>query len=203
MADGVILLSTTSLANVLGMDRTYVVRLSDQGVLPKRVDGKFDAVKTLSEYCRHLRGKLAGRVNNPKDELMRLKAVELEIRIEERLKHLIPLTSAMDAVDLLCGLYKSRLIGMPAAITRDPNLRLTLEKFVDRLLHDIADECGRAVQSLESGVDIFEDGYSEECEKPKRPTPNTTPKNLGKPGLRGPYKKSLKRLKEEGNETAY
>ena len=194
MADGIILLSTTSLANILGMDRSYVVRLSEQGVLPKRTDGKFDAVKTLSKYCRHLRSKLAGRENNPKDELLRLRAIELDLRIEERLKHLIPITSAMDTIDLLCGMFKSRLVGMPASATRDIHLRKNLEDFVDNLLHDLANECDRAAKALGSGIDIFEDGYAEATEPIKHSIPKVACQTSRNICARGPYRKRLKEV---------
>lgn len=194
MADGIILLSTTSLANILGMDRSYVARLSEQGILPKRDDGKFDAVETLSNYCRYLRAKLNGRENNPRDELLRLKTVDLEIKIEERLKHLIPITSALDTIDLLCGMFKSRLVGMPASATRDIQLRNKLEDFVDNLLHDLANECERAAKALGAGIDIFEDGYAEETEPKKTSIPKVVCQTSRNIGVRGPYRKRLKEV---------
>lgn len=197
MVDGITLLSTTSLANILGMDRSYVVRLSDQGILPKRDDGKFDAVETLGNYCRYLRAKLNGRENNPRDELLRLKTVDLEIKIEERLKHLIPINQAMDTVDILCGMFVSRLNGMPAAMTRDVKLRLKFEDFVDSLLNDLADECDRAAKALASGIDIFEEGFTEEFESDNPSKSKTTCQNPSKNGSRGPYRKGLMRLKRE------
>jgi hypothetical protein len=86
---------------------------------------------------------------------------------------------------------------MPAAMTRDVKMRLMLESFVDSLLNDLADECGRAAKALASGIDIFEDDYTEDSE-PKKPA-FTKPTDLisEKTSSRGPYRKSLKRLKEE------
>ncbi len=106
-------------------------------VIPRR--GYTTIVSAVQGYIRFLKESASERTTNAaltRAQDARAREVELRIKREER--ELIPLDEAMLAMSMLCGLVSQQLTGLPARITRDKELRRTIETEVHGAQESIA-----------------------------------------------------------------
>ena len=97
-----------------------------------------DAVKGIlrwmkDENRRHHKGAAESRVSEAKVK-------DLEIRSQERLGNLVPLEVLEDSIDIVVGMYRAELVGLPASFTRDISERRRLEKLINELLKRVANK---------------------------------------------------------------
>jgi hypothetical protein len=76
---------------------------------------------------------------------------EIELRIAERLRELIPVEDAKQVVMEMAALIKAEFVGLPARYTRDMDERRRLEQEIDGSFERIAAARDRNVRALESG----------------------------------------------------
>ncbi len=79
------------------------------------------------------------------------RAAEIELRIAERKRELIPLEDALLAMDLLAGEVNRQLAGLPAQITRDIALRRDIEAKVDGVRARISERLGASRGLAQTG----------------------------------------------------
>jgi uncharacterized coiled-coil protein SlyX len=83
------------------------------------------------------------------------RAKEIEIRVAERERTLIPFEDAVAALDVVVSKVRTEVIGIPARMTRDISLRRKIETEVDGSLSRIADALTEATDALASGRDVL------------------------------------------------
>ena len=79
------------------------------------------------------------------------KARDIEVRTAERLRDLVPLADAIDAMATVCGRVRAEFGGLAARITRDLTLRRQIDRDVNDCLTRIADGCDEEANALKNG----------------------------------------------------
>ena len=102
--------------------------------------GAGESVALVQGYIRFMRdeGRRMSRSAAP-PRAREARAKEIEVRTAERLGKLVPLEDFDAFVDLVCGLFRAELGGLPARFTRDLPTRRALEREINELLTRIAD----------------------------------------------------------------
>ncbi|XIA64511.1 hypothetical protein ACFIOY_37680 [Bradyrhizobium sp. TZ2] len=104
-----------------GKDQFYLVDVV-QGYIRFRNDSERRATKSAT----------ASRVSDAR-------AREVELRIAERERRLVELSEMIALADQLVGMFRAELSGLPARVTRDLQIRRTIETAIHDILDRIAD----------------------------------------------------------------
>ena len=115
----------------------YIPRVPKRGVVP--------LVGAVQGYLRYLKDEerqtsksaAASRVTDARTR-------EIELRIAERQRDLIPQEDARAVIGEMAAMLKAEFVGLPARVTRDLDLRRTLEQEVDASFARLAASAERA-----------------------------------------------------------
>ncbi|WP_156438756.1 hypothetical protein [Bradyrhizobium valentinum] len=118
-----------------GKDQFYLVDVV-QGYIRFRNDSERRATKSAS----------ASRVSDAR-------AREVELRIAERERRLVELSEMIALSDQLVGMFRAELSGLPARVTRDLQIRRTIETAINDILDRIADAAVSRAGMVAEGSD--------------------------------------------------
>jgi hypothetical protein len=122
------IVTASGLGRHLDLSRQRVVQLSDEGVIERRADGRFDQDAARVAYVRWLRAEDRRAVRTEADGRLRdARAREVELRIAEREHRLIDMVEHESVLAEVVGIVTTALDGLPARITRDLSLRAVIE----------------------------------------------------------------------------
>ena len=112
---------------------------------------------TLSAICRGVVGYFeAQRERNSKaaaaNRATEARTREIELRIAERKRELIPVDEARAVVSEMAAMVRAEFAGLPAKFTRDIDERRRLEQEIDGSFERLAAAAGRASASLGSDI---------------------------------------------------
>jgi hypothetical protein len=139
--NGAQLVSGNELARHMFMSRQNVDALVTSGVIERRGDGKFDQAQCRRLYVKHLQSERRGNARAEADAaLSRSKARMLQLKIGVAERELMQVDDALATIDVLCGLFLTKLGDMPARCTRDLTVRRAIEKVTREIRDEIADE---------------------------------------------------------------
>lgn len=139
-------------ARLLTISPRRVQQLAAEDYIPRAADGRYPIVGAVQGYIRSLRDDLTRESKSAQAKrLQEVKAQEVEIRIAERQRALVTVAEAQDAMDSVCGLVRSELVGMPARVHRNPAERLRLETEVEGILVRLADRLTEESRALSEG----------------------------------------------------
>lgn len=127
-------------ARLLMISADRIRQLSKAGyiTIPKR--GHTTIVSAVQGYIRFLKEDARKETKTAAaSRVTDARTAEIELRIAERKRELIPLEDAILAMDLFVGLTIKELVGLPAQITRDMKLRRDIEAKIDGARTRIAD----------------------------------------------------------------
>ena len=128
---------------MIGPER--VRQLIKAGYIQRPKAGYTTIISAVQGYIRFLKDE--DRKNTKSAAASRAvdaRAQEIELRIAEKRRDLIPQEDATSALDLLAGEVNRQLTGLPARITRDVRLRREIEAKVN-------DAKGKIAEALASG----------------------------------------------------
>lgn len=116
--------------------------------------GIYNTVECVQGYINFLRDE-SRRASKSKAEsrVREARAQEIELRMAERARNLIPVEDANAAVDHVFGALKAELIGIPARCTRDLATRRVMEEEIDAALERACERIGEAEAAVRAGVD--------------------------------------------------
>lgn len=122
----------------------YIPRVPKRGVVP--------LVGAVQGYLRYLKDEerqtsksaAASRVTDARTR-------EIELRIAERQRDLIPQEDARAVIGEMAAMLKAEFVGLPARVTRDLDLRRMLEQEVDASFARLAASAERARSALVTG----------------------------------------------------
>ncbi|WP_425115076.1 hypothetical protein [Bradyrhizobium sp.] len=145
-----VLVTAGALATHLSCVRSYVAKLTDQGVLVRRADGRFDQDVNRARYISHLKEE---RKRSPRSEadtaFTAAKTRLIELRVKEKERSLIPLDEAVDHMERLIGLFLTNMSGMAARCASDLATRRKIDQVVyetrlaiSEAANKLADEAG-------------------------------------------------------------
>lgn len=144
--------STSDLAALLALSERRIEQLVQEGVIPKAGPGRYrlgDVVPTLFRKARE--DARTTTASNKQGRLAEAKAREVELRIAEKQRELVPIEEAVGAVDAVCGMIRTELSGLPARMSRDTNERAKLESELDGILSRVAVLLDREGANLRAG----------------------------------------------------
>lgn len=141
-------------ARLLMISAERVRQLSKMGyiVIPKR--GFTTIVSAVQGYIRFLKDE--DRKNTKSAAASRAvdaRAAEIELRIAEKRRELIPREEAEQALDLVVGEVNKQFTGLPARITRDVRLRREIEARLNEAKGKIAEALASGLVLAETGRD--------------------------------------------------
>jgi len=143
--------TATELAAHLIMSRQRVRQLTAEGVLIARADGRYDFDENRARYIPFLRDTKRSARTDADAGLRVMKARQIELKIAEDEGRLIELDEALAFDDELVGMFRTALAGYPARITRDLELRRTIERVNDELLTELANALAENCRAHEAG----------------------------------------------------
>ncbi|ELT51006.1 hypothetical protein [Brucella intermedia] len=143
-------------ARLLMISEERIRQLSKAGYFPRPSRGKVPFVGVIQGYIRSLREDNKNTSKTAADTRVRdARAEEIQIRIAEKKRELIPIDDAIAAQDFLLGVVVAELSGLPARVTRDVPTRRLIEKELDAARNRMASALRTCSASLETGGDIF------------------------------------------------
>ncbi len=140
-------------ARLLLISDERIRQLQKQGYIPRAPKrGVVPLVGAVQGYLRYLKDEerqssksaAASRVTDARTR-------EIELRIAERQRDLIPQEDARAVIGEMAAMVKAEFVGLPARVTRDLDLRRTLEQEVDASFARLAASAERARSALATG----------------------------------------------------
>lgn len=135
-----------------------VRQLVKAGYIPKAARGVYPLVGAVQGYIRSLKDDQKSTTKTAGDSRVRdARAQEIEIRIAEKRRELVPLEDATAAQDKIIATVVAELTGLPARVTRDVPTRKLIEKELDAARNRMAASLRSSAEALRTGRDVFGD----------------------------------------------
>jgi uncharacterized coiled-coil protein SlyX len=141
-------------ARLLMVSPERVRQLSKEGWIEKQGRDQFYLVDVVQGYIRfrndsERRATKSAAANRVSDA----RAREVELRIAERERRLVELSEMIALADKLVGMFRAELSGLPARVTRDLQIRRTIETAINDILDRIADAATASAGMVAEGSD--------------------------------------------------
>jgi hypothetical protein len=139
------LVSGNALATHLGCTRQNVARLTAEGIIERRPDGRYNQDHARLKYIAFLRSERRGSARAAADiEFASAKAALIRMRIAEKQRELIQMSEAIDVIEAAVGVMLTGLSGMAARVAgHDLALRRRIDQVVFEIRTEIANEANR------------------------------------------------------------
>ena len=131
--------TTATMAKLLGFSRQNLETIAAAGWVKPRAPNCWPIIETFQGTLRYARDE--GRRNTKSASHTRIRdarAREIELRTAQRAGLLCETEEAFAFVDDVFGMMKADLMGLPAMVTRDLNIRHDIEKAVATILNNTA-----------------------------------------------------------------
>jgi hypothetical protein len=146
------ILSVSQVASLTGRSTQWVHQLVKAGFIPKEGHGKYTLVgiiRGIIAYYEDLQSKnqktaAASRATDARTR-------EIELRIKERSRELIPLEDARAELADWSSAVRAEFQGLPARYTRDMKERRRLEQEIDGAFERLSRRTSEAEQALAAG----------------------------------------------------
>lgn len=153
------IVTAARLAGVLGGSTPFTDRwlreLADRGYLVKAGRACYDLAGSVQGYIRFVRETEVKPASSTeaRTDFDFERARKLKLENDEREAKLIDIDLAIGAVDLIVGMMRTDLAGVPARITEDVELRRRAEDAIDTVLKGLAGRFAKAGADLRAGRD--------------------------------------------------
>lgn len=152
------MVSAAQLAKKIDLSPQRAAELVRTGLFQADADGRLNEDACIIQYVRFLRDE--GRKSTASAAASRhadAKAREVELRIAKETRKVIAADEVCDFLIETVGTFRSRLSGVPAACTRDPELRATIETQLDDVIADLNRDFTGAAAAIEAGRPFSEE----------------------------------------------
>ena len=139
-------------ARLLMISEERIRQLVKQGYVPRSEKrGYVQLVGSVQGYLRYLKDDERRSAKSAADSRVRdARALEIELRIAERTRDLIPIEDALTDMAELAGMVRSELAGLPARLTRIIDERQKIETEIDGVLSRLAERAACLMTSAGS-----------------------------------------------------
>jgi hypothetical protein len=145
-------LSLGQAAALMGRSERWVQGLAKAGYVDKAARGEYALVSLIRGALAYYEDQLAkNNKSAAATKASEARTREIELRIQERSRELMPTEDARAVIGELAALFRAEFGGLPARFTRDLEARRALEQEVDGSLERIAGQAQQASQSLALG----------------------------------------------------
>jgi len=139
-------------AALLGRSERWVQGLVTSGYMDRAARGEYTLVGVIrgalayyeDQLTKNNKAAVASRATEARTR-------EIELRIQERSRELIPMEDAKAVVGEMAALVRAELAGLAARYTRDMEARRALEEVIDGALERIAGAAEKAGTALVAG----------------------------------------------------
>jgi DNA-binding transcriptional MerR regulator len=140
-------------ARLLMISEERIRQLQKHGYIPKADRrGVVQLVGAVQGYLRYLKDDERRSAKSAADSRVRdARALEIELRIAERSRDLIPLEDALADMAEFAAAIRSELAGLPARLTRIMDERHRIETEVDGVLARLSERAAEKATALGSG----------------------------------------------------
>lgn len=146
------LITITQAAALLQVTEKWIRELCRKGFIEKPARGKVHLVSAVRGYIASLKDE--ERRHSKTAEARRVqeaRAREIELRIARETGELIPTTSAEEIFAEVLGVYRQRLSGLPAAVTRDLAIRDAIDRELEAAIADCREQFRLRKEELLAG----------------------------------------------------
>ena len=149
-------ISVQQAATLLNRSVRWVQNLVQNGYVVRSKAGQYSVVEVVRGALAHYENLIekssksaaASRVTDARTR-------EIEMRIAERQRELIPLEDAKAVIAQFAAQVRAELTGLPSRLTRDLDMRRKLEQEVDGSLRRLSAQANASAVTLDTGsVDI-------------------------------------------------
>jgi hypothetical protein len=144
-------LTTAEPAELLGVTTARVRQLTNEGYIKRGADGRIKLIKAVQGHHRMLTEKRSERTSADA-AFKRMRMRKLELEMAQQIRELIPLQDALDTESELLAMMMADLDGMPAAFTRDLDLRQQIAEYINMLRAKWEQACTSWAADLRSGA---------------------------------------------------
>jgi uncharacterized coiled-coil protein SlyX len=148
-----ITVSSTTMAQCLGITVQRLTQLERAGHVRKLERGRFDMADTFERYVRFQEERAARRSSPGENRLVEAKIAEVEARIAARDEKLMDIREAVACFELYRDLFSESLRGLPAQLTDEPAERARVAAIVASNVERLTAACDRAIHRLRTGRD--------------------------------------------------
>lgn len=149
------LIAAGQAARLLMISDERIRQIVKLGYIPRSNKGMYPLVELIQGYIKFLKDdERRSSKSATASRMQDAKAAEIEMRIAEKRRELIPLEEADAALSFLVGKVRSEFSGLPARATRDMPLRRKLESEVNGSLNRIAQQLRTYSGTLREGGDL-------------------------------------------------
>lgn len=149
------MLNVSMAARLLMVSEERVRQLAKMGYVPKAARGKYPLVGLVQGYIKFLKDdERRSSKSATATRMQDAKTAEIEMRIAEKRRELIPVEDHHAAIDIVIGKVRAEFSGLPARFTRDLQLRRKLEAEVNDSFNRVADAVSASAEFVEKGGDL-------------------------------------------------
>lgn len=145
-------LSADQAATLLNRSRRWFFDRVKEGHIPKQSKGQYSLVSVVRgtvDYYEHLLTKQTK--TQAASRVTEARAREVELRIAERERSLIPTEDAIEVVDMIIGAFRQEMDSLPAAYTRNIEDRKKLEALIDAAKNRLGETYANAKRTARTG----------------------------------------------------
>lgn len=148
------LIQAEAMARLLMLTTERLRQLGRDGVIPKAVKGKYQLVPTVQGYVRWLRDEDRRSSKSAGESAVRqARARQIELRTAQDQRELVPWQEAVALTQEIVGMLVARMQGLPAQVTRDPELRRKIEEAIDGIRSEVAARSAELAKGFADGDD--------------------------------------------------
>ncbi|NTA46864.1 hypothetical protein G6L34_01995 [Agrobacterium tumefaciens] len=150
--DGQSLMSLEAAGKLLGLSAERIRLLVKDGFIDRPAPGRVTLGSVARGYARYWQEKASQQTKTSEDQrVKKARAEEIEQRIAERNRRLVPAEEATAAIDHIIGACAEAFASIPAMISRDVAERNRIEKHVKEAQRGVAKRLSEAAELLEKG----------------------------------------------------
>lgn len=135
---------------ILNISAQWLRELGKKGHIPVTVDGKLRMDKAVQGYLTWLKRSNghAGK-NTAANKLQTLRAIEIELRISQRLNELIPTKDFSASIEIIYDIMHSEMKNLPSFVTSKPVLQQQIKTELDAIFKRARERIEEAYQSYQ------------------------------------------------------
>ncbi len=173
-------LSSSDLADLLGISPRWVQKLTAEGTLKKNPEDRYDLAQAVQGYCEYLRGTSKSNQGDLDAETLRLtraKADKAEISVEMLLGETVRIEAVGQIWGDLVTAFRSRMLGLPNKMAAILALKEDPAEIRDLIMEEVRD----ALEDLArfDPEDVVERALPED---PEDDEPSSEPDGIGMGG---------------------
>jgi len=147
-------ISASDLGDLFGLTPRRVQQLANQGVFVKIKHGIYDRNQSAIRYVDYkIKSEIERRTesNDSADEVMKERARQLRLKNDTAENLLVETDHAMGAVEVVVGMVRTALAGVPARVSDDVGVRGLIDDAIDSVLEDLSRKFEKASSALQEG----------------------------------------------------